>query len=200
MQFVTDSKTTNAPVLFVTPDDASAGVSSQINAQVPWDLIPNNSSATVNVVVTNNGVSSPATAVTVGPFSPGLFSSGGRAIAINQDGTLAWPAGAVAGSNTHAAKVGDVITVYATGLGALDSLAVTGNNSVDQLRRTLVTPVVTVGGVTAQVLFSGLTPQFVGVNQLNITIPNVATGDAVPVQMQVGGISTPSGLTIAVTQ
>ncbi|MBV8817104.1 MAG: hypothetical protein JO022_02035 [Acidobacteriaceae bacterium] len=200
VQFVTDTKTATAPLLFVAPDNAAAGASSQINAQVPWDLIPNNTTATVNVVVTNNGVASAPTAVTVGPFSPGLFTSGNRAIAVNDDGSLAWPTGAVAGVNSHPAKVGDVVTIYATGLGAVDIPAQTGNNSLDQLRHTLVTPIITIGGVTAQVLFSGLSPQFVGVNQLNVTIPSVTAGDAVQIQIQTGGVTTPAGVTIAVSQ
>jgi uncharacterized protein (TIGR03437 family) len=55
-----------------------------------------------------------------------------------------------------------------------------------------------VGGVTAQVLFSGLQPQFVGVNQVNIVIPNVPPGDRVPLQIQMGGIISPDNVTIAV--
>jgi uncharacterized protein (TIGR03437 family) len=55
--------------------------------------------------------------------------------------------------------------------------------------------------MTAQVLFSGLQPQFVGVNQVNIIIPpNAPTGDAVPLQIQMGGITSPNNVTIAVTQ
>jgi uncharacterized protein (TIGR03437 family) len=60
------------------------------------------------------------------------------------------------------------------------------------------------GGITvppADVLFSGLQPQFVGVNQVNIIIPpNAPTGEAVPIQFQVGGITSPATVTIAVTQ
>jgi uncharacterized protein (TIGR03437 family) len=51
------------------------------------------------------------------------------------------------------------------------------------------------------VLFSGLQPQFVGVNQVNIVIPpNAPTGDAVQLQFQVGGITSPDTVTIAVSQ
>ena len=50
-------------------------------------------------------------------------------------------------------------------------------------------PLVTIGGLSAQVPFSGLTPQFPGVNQLNVVIPaNVATGASVPVTIQLNGI------------
>jgi len=191
VQFVNGSSMSSAPMLFAN--------STQINAQVPWDLVPSGTTATVNVVVNNNGVASAPAVVTVGPFSPGIFASGGRAIAVNQDGTLAWPTGAVAGLTTHPAKPGDVIIIYATGLGAVNSAPADGAASLDKLRTTLTVPVVMIGGVTAQVNFSGLSPQFVGVNQLNVVIPNTAAGDSVPLQLMVGGITTSPSVIMAVT-
>src|SRR5438067_7203186 len=50
--FVSDSKTIKAPLLFVN--------SGQINAQVPWDIVPSGSTATVNVTVKRDGTSSQA--------------------------------------------------------------------------------------------------------------------------------------------
>lgn len=191
--FVSDSKTIAAPLLIVNPDP-----NSQINAQVPWDIVPAGSTATVNVIVNRDGVASAPTPVQVGPFSPGIFASGGRAVAVNIDGTLAWPSGVIAGLNTHPAKVGDVIVVYATGLGAVDKPLENGQNSPD-LRHTLTTPIVMVGGITADILFSGLSPQFVGVNQLNIRIPNVAPGNSLPLQIQMGGVMSPDNITMAVS-
>jgi len=188
-------------LLYVQNDDPSKGITSQINLQVPWDVIPAGTTGNVNVVVTSNGVSSAPTPVTVGPYSPGVFASGGRAIAVNADGTLAWPAGVVAGLTTHPAKTGDALIVYATGLGQVDSPPANGQNSVDKIRKTLVDPVVMVGGMSAPVLFSGLSPQFVGVNQLNITVPGAApAGDAVPLQLQLGGITSTDKTTIAVAR
>jgi uncharacterized protein (TIGR03437 family) len=41
----------------------------------------------------------------------------------------------------------------------------------------------------------------VGVNQVNIVIPATApTGNAVPLQIQAGGVTSPSTVTIAVSQ
>ncbi|HLJ14499.1 MAG TPA: hypothetical protein VKV15_08395 [Bryobacteraceae bacterium] len=200
VQFVNGSNTVNAPMLYAQPDDPSKNVTSQINLQVPWEIVPSGTSATVNVVVTNNGVASQPTPVSVAPFSPAVFSSGGRAIAQNADGTLVWPAGAIPNLTTHPAKMGDVITIYATGLGAVDSAVADGQNSLDKLRHTVTPPMVLVGGISAEVQFSGLSPQFVGVNQLNVVIPNAAAGDSVPLQIQVGGITSPDSVTIAISQ
>ena len=201
VNFVTANGTFPGRILYVQNDDASKGQQSQINLQIPWEAVPAGTSATVNVVVVKDGVSSAPSPVTVGPFSPGVFASGNRAIAVNPDGTLAWPSGAVAGLTTHPAKVGDALIVYATGLGQVDSPPASGQNSLDQIRRTVVTPVVLVGGMSAPVLFSGLSPQFVGVNQLNITVPTAsAGGDTVPLQIQAGGITTTDRTTIAVAR
>jgi uncharacterized protein (TIGR03437 family) len=197
VQFINGSTTINAPMLYVQPDGANPA-SSQINAQVPWNLVAPGTSVTVNVVVSHDGVSSAPTPVTVGQFSPGIFASGNLAVAVNLDGTLAWAANTVPGVTTHAAKPGDTIIVYATGLGAVTPTVADGAASLDALRQTLTQPVVLVGGLNAQVQFSGLSPQFVGVNQLNIVVPNVPAGNNVPIQIQMGGITSPNTITIAV--
>lgn len=199
VKFVNGSTTTNAPLLFVA--------SGQINAQVPWNLVPGGATQNVNVVVTTNGTDSAPSQFTVGPFSPGIFATGPpdfRAIAQNVDGTLAQPAGSIPGLTTHSVKIGDAIIIYATGLGQLnpnDTPPADGGIPQAGLVHTLTTPTVLVGGISAQVLFSGLQPQFVGVNQVNIIIPATApTGDKVPLQIQVGGITSPDTVTIGVTQ
>ena len=197
VQFISGSATIDAPLLYVQPDGSNAGTS-QINAQVPWELAAPGTTATVNVVVSHDGVSSAPTPVTIGAFSPGIFASGNLAVAVNLDGTLVWAANTVPGVTTHAAKPGDTIIVYATGLGAVTPSVADGAASLDALRQTLTQPVVLVGGLAAQVQFSGLSPQFVGVNQLNIVVPNVPSGNNVPIQIQVGGITSPNTITIAV--
>jgi uncharacterized protein (TIGR03437 family) len=115
------------------------------------------------------------------------------------DGTIAQPSGAIAGLTTHAAVPGSAIIVYANGLGPVDKPVAAGSLSSDPLTRTLTEPVVRIGGVLAPVLFSGLAPQFVGVNQVNVVVPaDAPVGDAVPLQIEIGGIATSQGLTIAI--
>jgi uncharacterized protein (TIGR03437 family) len=192
-----------APMLFVYPGDAASNAPTQLNVQVPWDILPPGASGTVNVVVTRNGQTSQSVPVSIGQFSPGIFASNGRAIAVNNtDGTLAWPAGLIQGLTTHPAKPGDALIVYATGLGPLlEGPPANGQNSLDLLRHTATTPIALIGGISAQVLFSGLTPQFVGVNQVNVVVPpNAPAGDAVPIQLQLGGITSTDKTTIAITR
>lgn len=193
VEFVNGDKKISAPMLFAN--------STQLNVQVPWELVPAGSSANVNVIVSSNGVAAAPAQVSVAQFSPGVFASNGLAIAVNSsDGTLAWPVGAVPGLATHPAKIGDTILVYANGMGAVASPPADGANSLDEIRRNLVTPQVMIGGVSAVVQFSGLSPQFVGVNQLNVVVPNVAPGSSLPLQIAVGGTTTSSGITMAVSQ
>ncbi len=187
-----------APLFFVAPG--------QINAQVPWNVLPGGSqSGEVAVVVTSQGVASAPATVSVGPLSPGIFAVNfgvGNAIAINPDGSLAAPSGSIPGIAAHPAKAGDPngLTILATGLGAMDSYPANGNNSPDKLRKTLTTPEVLVGGIGVPVVFSGASPQFVAVNQINITIPDGApTGDTVPLELRSGGITTTNRVTIAVS-
>jgi uncharacterized protein (TIGR03437 family) len=189
-----------APLYFTAPDQPGTPGTSQINVQIPYEALPANApTATMNVIVNRaSGVSQPVS-ITVSTVAPGVFAANGHAIAINTDGTLASAPNSIPGLTTHAAAPGDVLVVYATGLGAVTPPVANGANSIDTLRRTNVTPVVTIGGVAAQVLFSGLTPQFTGVNQINVIVPAGApVGAAVPLQVQAGSVTTSNQVTIAV--
>ncbi len=170
-----------APLLFVSP--------SQINAQLPWEVASNGQ---VTVVVNNNGVESAPQTVPVGSFSPAAFSSQGNAIAIHADGTLVAP-------KTSPAMPGETLQLLATGLGPVAPAPVTGNNSLDALRSTTTTPILSIGGAPAQVTFSGLSPQFVGVYQVNFVVPStVVNGDNVPLQIQIGGTASSGQTNVAI--
>lgn len=174
----------------------------QVNAQLPWDVLPPGvASGTVNAVVTTASGSSAPMAVQVAAVAPGVFSipnGAGFAVAINSDGSLAAPPGAIPGITTHPAKVGDALVLYANGLGAVNTPIANGAASLDALRSTLAVPTVLVGGQQAQVLFSGLTPQFPGINQINFLVPQVAPGNSIPVQLEMGGITSTDQVVIAV--
>lgn len=174
----------------------------QINAQVPWNVLQGPATAaavgSVDVVVTSQGVSSPPLSVPIAHIAPNVFAFSSFAIAINADGTLAAPAGAIPGLTTHPTHPGDVLLIYANGLGPVDHPVESGAPGGSILRTNLTTPVVLIGGQPAQVLFSGLTPQFPGINQVNLVVPNVPAGDAVPIQLQSDGITSSDQVVIAV--
>ncbi len=82
-----------------------------------------------------------------------------------------------------------MIQIFANGLGLTVPPAVAGQLAgTDPLSVTTTTPVVTIGGVPAEVLFSGLAPQSAGLYQVNVRVPaGVQTGDAVALQIQMRG-------------
>jgi uncharacterized protein (TIGR03437 family) len=114
-------------------------------------------------------------------------------------GKLAAPRRSIPGLETFPARVRDRLLILCTGLGEVDVPVENGHNSLDHLRRTKTTPTVLIGGVPVLVEFSGLDPNFVGVNQINVLIDHeVPKGNAIPLQLQVGGITTTGQVTIAV--
>ena len=184
-----------APLFFVS--------SGQINVQVPWNVLADGvDSGAATVVVTRSGTASVARSVQIAPVSPAIFTvmpnGVGNAIAINSDGTIAAPINAIPGVISHPARVGDALVLLATGLGAVSPKVANGANAMDQLRNTVLTPVLLVGGQSAQILFSGLSPSFTGVNQINAVVPAGVSGPAIPIQLQIGGITTSDQVTIAV--
>ncbi len=185
-----------APLFFVGP--------LQINAQLPSGLTGNSA----NIVVTNAAGSSVPKAVAISPTAPGIFS-------VNQAGTgqgwvlfansavVAAPAGSLGPTiESRPAKPGDILTIYANGLGPVSPPVADGNNTLDGLRRTTNDPTILIGGVTVpsqNVLFSGLAPQFVALYQINFTLPSgVPSGDSVPVQISIGGATSTDKLTMAI--
>jgi adhesin/invasin len=158
------------------PIPLNAVTPGQINAQLPYETAPGTASV---VVITADGRSAPVT-FEVAAAAPGIFTYGGtvRAIAANQDFSLNAP------ENPEAR--GRALVFYVTGLGVVKPAAATGGPaSADPLSNAVATIAATVGGVSAEVRFAGLTPGFVGLGQVNVIVPDGApTGDAVPVTIQ----------------
>jgi uncharacterized protein (TIGR03437 family) len=171
-----------APLFFV-----SAG---QINAQVPWQLAGNR---TINVRVVTGNVQSNTAATSFLEGSPGIFllPQTTTAIVSHVDGSLV--------SAGNPASRGEVVILYATGLGPVTNTPASGAAGPgDPLARVIANAVVQVGGNTfATVHFAGLSPGFVGLYQMNIQLPNDApVGDAVNVQVFSGGVSNVATIAI----
>ena len=181
------------PLFFVSPR--------QINVQVP----NNGSPVTLNLTVTQ-GIQSMTLPVKVQQFAPGLFTTNGQgtgqaSTVIANTATLVAPAGTT--SDSRPAKPGEYLSIYCTGLGATTNPPVLGGPSPSNpLASTTVTPVVTIGGVPATVIFSGLAPGFVGLNQVNVQVPDgVTPGDAVPLVLTQGGVvSNTATIAVAAVQ
>ena len=168
----------------------------QLNVQIPEGL---GSASSATVVVTVAGQSSAPQTVPLGSFSPGLFSlnqkgTGQGAIQIANTSTYAASAGSISGASSQAVKPGDFITIYCTGLGAVNNPPAPGAAATNNpLSTTKTNPTVTIGGEPATVSFAGLSPGYVGLYQVNAQIPaDAAGGSAVTVQLSVGGVKSNS--------
>lgn len=175
-----------APLLYVS--------ATQVNAVVPYE-VAGCTQATLKVQF--QGTSSPGTSLPCASVAPGLFTlsgSGiGQAAAANQNGALNGP--------SSPAAAGSYVTVYFTGGGQTNPPGVTGSIVGTSVLKWLTqTATVTVGGVAATVAFDGAAPAFIdGLLQLNIQLsPNTPSGNAQPVVVTVGNVSSPATATLAV--
>jgi uncharacterized protein (TIGR03437 family) len=162
---------------------AKSPSSEQINLQVPWESA---GQASARVVVVNNGATSETVTVPLRAALPGVFTTdGATGVVLHADNQLV--------SANRPAERGEVVVVYATGLGAVTNTPATGAAAPSApLAETVAKPSVTVGGVAAEVVFSGLTPGFVGLYQVNIRIPDAApAGSADLIMSQAGQSSAP---------
>ena len=182
MQFAGGTK---APLYYVS--------SGQVNLLVPWELA---NQSKVSLTATVNGVTSSAQTVNLAAFSPGIFSMNGQGT--GQGAILDTSYRLVDRSNPALAGA-TYVQIYCTGLGPVANQPASGAVSpTSPLASTTTNPTVTIGGVPASVIFSGLAPGFVGEYQVNALVPpNSAAGDAVPVVISAGG-KTSNTVTIAV--
>lgn len=169
-----------APLLYVSP--------TQINFQLP--AVGGTSAA---VVVVSNGIRSLPVAVSLAAVVPGIFTAGAtsQGAVLNEDSSL--------NSAQNPAVAGSVIQIYATGLGATNPAVPSGQPAgTSPLSLTVQMPIVLIGGVAAEVQFSGLAPGTVGLYQVNARVPTAtAASPSVPLQIQSGG-RTSNLVTIAV--
>jgi len=165
----------------------------QVNAVVP-DTLGSSGQAELQVAI--QGILSSGGNLPAATAVPGIFtidgSGAGRAVALNQDGTIC--------DARHPAATGSCVTIYFTEGGSRTPGGTTGSVTGSVLERLSQIASVTVGGQPATVTFAGAAPYFVdGVGQLNIQLaPNTPTGPAQPVILTVGINSSPGTATIAV--
>ena len=164
----------------------------QVNFQVPWELA-GQSQALISVMV--YGQISGAQTMPLTPFAPGIFSMNGQGTG---QGAVLDTSYRLVDSSNPATAGRSVLQIFCTGLGAVTNQPPSGSPPLNnQLSETTTTPMVTIGGVQAQVLFSGLAPGSVGEYQVNALVPaGSSKGSAVPVVIAFGESVTASGVHI----
>jgi len=169
-----------APLTFVGPN--------QINVQIPYGT--STTSPQVQVIV-NPTASIPVYSAPIlangNVYSPALFTLDGRH--------------AVAQFSGAAPQPGDMITLYATGLGDTQP-HVDAGVLVAAATPCVNTPAITIGGIavaTSDIQYVGLTPGMIsGLYQINVKVPPTAPAGDLAIKLQLGGVSSPDGVTLSV--
>jgi uncharacterized protein (TIGR03437 family) len=145
----------------------------QINVQIPWEF---QGQSSVQMKVTLYGYLWGALyTVPLATYSPGIFAV--------TDGVN----NAVISAANPAIRGGSIV-IYANGLGPVDAAQSSGDPaSATALTRTNTAPTVTLGGATAPLIFSGLTPGNVGLYQVNVAVPSGAPTGTQPLKLSIGG-------------
>jgi len=178
----------NAYLWFVSPG--------QINFQAPNDT----ATGTVPVVVTT-GVGSSSSTVTLEPYGPsfsllnskyatavvltsGPGNSGGGYDIIGPVGAFPYP--------TRPVKPGETVVLYGVGFGPTKPPVLAGQLFSGDAPSPVL-PQITIGGVQAQVAFTGIVEA--GLFQLNVVVPNAGSGDQL-LQATIGGVTTQNNVFI----
>jgi uncharacterized protein (TIGR03437 family) len=174
-----------APIIYVSAN--------QSTVMVPFAVA---GKASTQLVAEYQGVQSPPVTIPVVAAVPGLFTiaqnGSGSAAIVNQDGSI--------NSASAPAPKGSVVLLFLTGDGQTNPAGIDGKLALDSLPMTAAPVTVTFGTAAGNVAYSGVAPQSIaGFTQINVIIPdNAPSGSAVPLVVSVGGIASPTGVTIAI--
>lgn len=163
--------------------------SGQVNVFVPWEL-QGYSSVQVKVTVNEYDYGTLVT-VPVSNYAPAFFeTSTGNAAALDAQNLVITP--------SHPATRGQNISLFVNGLGPVNNQPPSGfPAAANNTQTTPQLPTVLIGGQQAAVSYSGLAPGYVGLYQVNVTVPTGISAGAQSLTIAIGGAtSTASGITV----
>jgi uncharacterized protein (TIGR03437 family) len=168
-----------APLLYASP--------TQINFQVPSAT----KTGSIALTVAGPGGTSSSYSVIVISSAPALFQYGtNHSVTQNADGSL--------NSSSAQAASGSVITVYLTGIGAVDNAVPDGQPTpLAPLSTATASATASIGAAAATVQFLGLTPTDAGLAQANILVPTLPSGDYPLVITQGGYVSASTVISVS---
>jgi uncharacterized protein (TIGR03437 family) len=183
-----------APMVYVSQN--------QVTVQVPYEATVGLAKA---IVLTNGGLTANST-VDIAATGPGVFAINaagiGQAAALNFDATTSQYS---INSSTNAAKIGDTVTLYITGEGdyATSISPRTGlvvTSALSPLPQVSPLPTVTIGGAAATVSYAGpVVGSMIGALEIDCVIAaGAVTGTGVPLVVNIGGVDSQGGVTLAI--
>ena len=155
----------------------------QIDAQVPYELTPGDS---YQVIVGANGAIGMPGSIQIAAATPGVAAfPNGQVVAQHPNFTLV--------SETSPAAPGEYLVIYLAGMGLTNNIIADGAPTPDSpLSIPRIAPTLTLNGVSIPIYFSGLTPGYTGLYQMNFQVPlNTPNGDTQLVVSQGGQASNP---------
>lgn len=163
----------------------------QVNVLTPPDAMQ----GSVQVLVTDNGATSGAYAVTAQTVSPSffVFNGGPYVAATHVNGSYLGSASLYPGLTTPAAR-GETVVLYANGFGSTSIPVVSGSATQSGMLSPL--PMVKIGGIPATVQFAGLVAP--GEFQFNVVVPQSAPSGDNALTATYNGASTQANVLITV--
>jgi len=151
-----------APIYNVSP--------TQVTVQVPYEV----QAGPASVMLSVNGQTSSGT-VQVSSVVPGIFTDGNLRL--------------VPLSSGHR---GDILTLFVTGVGLVSPPVATGaapaaGTPIDQLPQPVAPVQLTIGSISAPIIFAGIPPGLSGIAQVNFQVPASVSDGGNPMVVEVGG-------------
>jgi uncharacterized protein (TIGR03437 family) len=162
----------------------------QVNGQVPSDV----ATGPQQVIVTTGAGSSSPFSINVNATEPGLLApapfnvSGTQyAVALFSDGFYDLPPGFASEIASRRAVPGNTIMLFGIGFGPVTPNTPAGEIDQDATSALNTSVDISIGGVSAQVTYAGLTEGVVGLYQFNVVVPDIPANDKTPLSFTMNG-------------
>jgi uncharacterized protein (TIGR03437 family) len=155
----------------------------QINVQVPWELAGQTS---VQIRANLGETTGAIYTAPVATAAPGIYMMpDSTAIAVDAHSNLI--------TTANRAVPGQVITVYANGVGAVNPTPADGQAvPLTPLTPTVRAVTATIGGIAATVQFSGLAPYYPSLGAVSLLVPASAPAGSEALVLTTNGVSSPA--------
>jgi uncharacterized protein (TIGR03437 family) len=165
-------------------------------------IVPEVGSGAQDVVVKNAVGASAAFSATVSSTGPAfLLWPNNQAVATLLNYSLVAESGTFAGATTAPAKPGDVVVLWGTGFGPTSPADPVGEETPSKgTYSTTTLPTVTLNNVPVTVYGAALAGGDGGLYQIAIQVPSSTGNGEFPIQATIGGVTSPSGVLLAVQQ
>jgi uncharacterized protein (TIGR03437 family) len=147
----------------------------QVNAQAPYAIA---GQSTTHVEVRYQGQTAGKADIPVVPSAPAMFPA-----VLNPDGNL--------NSATNPAAPGAILTFYATGEGLTTGANITGQPAAPPYPQPAVPVNLSIGGITATLLYAGEAPGLIGMLQIDAVIPDGTPSGGSNTLLTIGTAASP---------